>query len=100
MSQNENARDGNSTSKLATGIGNQPDYTALKRRIQEVLAALETPGPFSADALRESRAVIALERIGTREARETLAVLAKGVPDARLTREAKAALERLRGPTR
>jgi hypothetical protein len=67
----------------------------IKRRIQEVLTALETPGPLSADVLRESRAVIALEHIGTREARETLAALAKGVPDARLTREAKAALEQL-----
>jgi RNA polymerase sigma factor (sigma-70 family) len=67
----------------------------MKRRIQEVLAALETPGPFSDDAVRELRTVIVLERMGTRGARETLAALATGVPDARLTREAKAALARL-----
>lgn len=63
-----------------------------KRRIQEVLTALETPGPLTAEALRESRAIVALQRIGSREAREVLAAQAKGPPDARLTREAKAAL--------
>jgi hypothetical protein len=36
-----------------------------------------------------------LEHIGTPEAREVLKALAKDAPDARLTREAKAALERL-----
>jgi RNA polymerase sigma factor (sigma-70 family) len=66
-----------------------------KRRILEVLTALETPRPRSRDELRELRAVIMLERIGSREARETLAGPARGVPDARLTREAKAALDRL-----
>ena len=66
-----------------------------KRRIHEVLTAIETPQPLSRDGLRELRAVILLERIGSREARETLAGLARGAPDARLTREAKAALDRL-----
>ena len=36
-----------------------------------------------------------LERIGSPDARRVLEALAKGVPEARLTREAKAALERL-----
>jgi RNA polymerase sigma factor (sigma-70 family) len=63
-----------------------------KRRLQEVLAAHKS---LSAEAVRELRAVIALERIGNREARDTLAELAKGVPEAKLTRKAKAALERL-----
>lgn len=67
----------------------------MKRRVQEVLTALESPEPLTAEAVRELRAVVALERVGNREARETLAALTKGVPDARLTREAKAALERL-----
>ena len=42
-----------------------------------------------------STAVLALERTGSRESRETLAALAKGIPEASLTREAKAALQRL-----
>jgi RNA polymerase sigma factor (sigma-70 family) len=67
-----------------------------KRRIQEVLAALETPQPLTADALRQLRAIMVLERIGNQEAREALTILAKGAGDARLTREAKAALERAR----
>ena len=66
-----------------------------KRRIQEVLAALDAPITISTEEIRALRAVFALERIGGREARATLATLAKGVTDARLTREAKAALERL-----
>jgi hypothetical protein len=36
-----------------------------------------------------------LERINSAEARQALAKLAKGAPEARLTREAKAALDRL-----
>jgi hypothetical protein len=40
-----------------------------------------------------------LERIGTPEARLVLETLGKGDPDARLTREAKAALQRLHGAT-
>jgi hypothetical protein len=66
-----------------------------KRRILEVLEAVESPGPLSVEGVRELRSVFALERIGNHEARETLGALTKGVPEARLTREAKAALERL-----
>jgi hypothetical protein len=66
----------------------------MKRRVQEVLTALEAPEPLTAGAVRGLRAVLALERVGNREARESLAALAKGAPDARITREAKAALER------
>jgi hypothetical protein len=46
--------------------------------------------------LQEGRAVEALEGIDTAEARALLAELAQGDPAARLTREAKASLERLR----
>jgi hypothetical protein len=45
--------------------------------------------------LRELRAVAVLERIGTAEALHVLKTLAEGIPEARLTREAKASLERL-----
>jgi hypothetical protein len=48
----------------------------------------------SGEELRGVRAVEALEHIGTAEAREVLQTLADGAP-ARLTREAKASLERL-----
>lgn len=47
------------------------------------------------DELRQARAVEALERIGTPEAQELLKVLAKGMTNSRLTREAKASSERL-----
>jgi hypothetical protein len=39
--------------------------------------------------------VTVLERIGTAQAQQVLKTLAQGMPKARLTREAKASLERL-----
>jgi hypothetical protein len=45
--------------------------------------------------LRRDRALAVLERIGTPAAREFLQTLAEGMPEARLTQEAKASLERL-----
>jgi RNA polymerase sigma factor (sigma-70 family) len=65
-----------------------------RRRIEQLLANLESLGT-TGERLRASRAIEALERIGTPEALELLAVLSKGAPGAGLTREAKAALERL-----
>jgi hypothetical protein len=50
------------------------------------------------DVLRGIRAVQVLEQIGTPDARKRLAELARGDPTARLTREARASLERLRRP--
>ena len=52
--------------------------------------------------MRQLRAVEVLELIGNDAARELLGALAKGVSEARLTREAQATLERLarRPPTR
>jgi hypothetical protein len=52
-------------------------------------------GARSPEALRHLRAVEVLERIGNAEAREALEKLADGVPEARLTREAKLTLERM-----
>jgi hypothetical protein len=49
----------------------------------------------SPDELRQERALHVLERIGSPESRSVLKKLATGAPEARLTREAKAALERL-----
>ncbi len=64
-----------------------------RRRLEELLKALEAPP--SGEALRQVRAVAVLERIGTPEAREILRLLSDGDPHARLSREAKATLERL-----
>jgi WD40 repeat protein len=63
-----------------------------RRRLEGLLKALEQP---SGGALGELRAVAVLERLGTTESRELLRELGEGDPRARLTREAKASLERL-----
>jgi WD40 repeat protein len=61
-----------------------------RRRIGDLLENVE-----KAPDLRGLRAVEVLERIGNGEALRLLAALAKGERDARLTQDAKAALERL-----
>ena len=63
----------------------------MRQRIMRVLSKLEPSG----EHLRALRSVQVLEYAGTAEAREHLRALAKGIPNARLTREATAALERL-----
>jgi WD40 repeat protein len=65
-----------------------------RRRIEELLEGFEKSGPAS-DLLQPMRALEVLEHIATPEAREALEALAKGPPDAKLTREAKAILQRL-----
>jgi hypothetical protein len=67
----------------------------VRRRADSLLAKLDDGIP-GADELRELRGLEALEMMGTAEAREVIEGLAKGDPTARLTREAKAALQRLR----
>jgi RNA polymerase sigma factor (sigma-70 family) len=63
-----------------------------RRRIEPLLAALaEMPQVLSAEQLRQLRAVIVLERIGSPEARRLLEDAAKGPESARLTRQARAA---------
>jgi HEAT repeat protein len=66
------------------------------RRRAEELVARWSPATLSGDRLREVRAVEALELAGTREARRHLEALAGGDTGGLRTREAKAALERLR----
>jgi RNA polymerase sigma factor (sigma-70 family) len=66
-----------------------------RRHVRRVLATLEGVPP--AKTLRDLRAVEVLERIGTPEARLLLEKLAQGAPQAWLTHEAKAALERTKG---
>jgi HEAT repeat protein len=66
----------------------------VRRRVKLLLdhIAQEPPRP---ERLREMRALEVLEYVGTPETRKILGRLAEGVPEARLTREAKAALTRL-----
>jgi hypothetical protein len=65
-----------------------------RRRIGELLGRLDSPVP-PPEVLRAVRAVAVLEYVGTPEARRVLQGLEKGAPEARLTREARASLERL-----
>jgi HEAT repeat protein len=65
-----------------------------RKRIEELLEGVREAA-VAPENLRNLRAVETLEHIGTPEAREVLKSLANGAPAARLTREAKAALERL-----
>lgn len=67
----------------------------VSKRVEELLAALDHRNP-PPEALRPLRAVLILERIRTPESRQILERLVKGEPEARLTREAAMALERLR----
>jgi RNA polymerase sigma factor (sigma-70 family) len=64
-----------------------------RRRIESLLSVPRVVK--SPDKLRDLRAVEVLEQIGTAEAREILKSLAKGAPEARLTQEANASLDRL-----
>ena len=64
----------------------------VRQRLDELLNKLRNLSP---DRLRLVRAVEALELADTPEARRFLAALASGAPDARLTKDAKAASERL-----
>jgi len=66
----------------------------MRRRVQYVLERLRGP-VTKPELLRSLRAVAVLEDISTPEAKQLLEELAQGAAEARLTREAKAALERL-----
>jgi hypothetical protein len=77
--------------KLLSG---QPSLE-VRRRAEQLLEKLG-----SSRRPRQDRALAVLERIGTPAAREILQTLAQGMPEARLTQEAKASLQRLaRRPT-
>jgi WD40 repeat protein len=66
----------------------------LRLRASDLLKELNAPVP-PPRRLREIRAVAALEYAGTDQAKRLLLRLAEGAPGFRLTREAKASLERL-----
>jgi hypothetical protein len=65
-----------------------------RRRIERLLDSLANLSG-APESLRQFRMVEALENMGTPGARRLLRRVADGFPDARLTREAKAALRRL-----
>jgi RNA polymerase sigma factor (sigma-70 family) len=74
------------TLRKALAAGPRPES---RRRLEQVLNGMEQ------GRLPHLRAVEALESVGTPAAREVLRTLAKGAPDASLTRAAEAALLRL-----
>lgn len=66
----------------------------VRKRVEELLEGMEASAA-SPENLRVLRSVEILEHIGTPDACDVLRTLASGAADARLTREAKASLERL-----
>jgi WD40 repeat protein len=85
----------------------QPALSWIQEHLPAVQAA-DSPGAdlplqepvTQPEMLQQLRAVAVVERIGGPAAREVLASLAKGSAQARLTREAKVAVERLANPNR
>jgi WD40 repeat protein len=67
----------------------------VRRKADGLLAKLDSLSP-SPERLRSLRVVEALEHAGTPEAKALLEALARGAAGARLTREARLSLERLR----
>jgi hypothetical protein len=66
-----------------------------RRRLEALLEGLDHPP--AGQRLQALRAVEMLEQVGDSQARQVLESVAKGTPEARLTQEAKASLERLAG---
>jgi hypothetical protein len=69
----------------------------VRKRLESLLAKLSPQGPND-EPVRHDRLLELLERTEGAEARKLLEELAAGAPEARLTRQAKAALRR-RGDT-
>ena len=65
-----------------------------RQRLEQLLTKREK-NALSPEQLQVLRAIEVLEHIASDEARQVLAGLASGAPEARLTQEAKASLERL-----
>jgi WD40 repeat protein len=77
---------------LRKALADRPSPEARKQ-LEKLVDGLERES-LSAEQLRSVRALEALELAGTPEAGELLTALARGAPEARLTRWAKEALER------
>jgi WD40 repeat protein len=76
-------------------LDGQPSPESRRRLDAFVGRQVEQLWSPTGERLRTLRALEVLEHIGTTEAREVLTKLSKGAPEARVTREAKAALQRL-----
>jgi hypothetical protein len=72
----------------------QAPSAEARRRVEHLVDRVRGL-PSGPDLLRTVRAVEVVEHVGTPQARELLETLAGGTPEARLTQEAKASLERL-----
>jgi RNA polymerase sigma factor (sigma-70 family) len=70
-----------------------PEAKRVVRAVLEKVRGLV----YDPEQLRQMRALEVLERVGDEDARRVLETLAGGAPEARSTREAKSALERLAG---
>jgi WD40 repeat protein len=81
--------------ELVRALADHP-AAEVAQRLRTLLTSLRNAP--SSDRLREVRGVWVLELAGTPAADELLRELAKGHPEARLTREVKAALERRASP--
>ena len=66
----------------------------VEKRIAGLLKQYEVP-TIGTELLRALRSIEILESIGDSEARQVLEALAKGIPDALITREAQASLRRM-----
>jgi WD40 repeat protein len=75
---------------LRQGLAGKP-AAEVRRAVELLLSGLEV----RAERVRALRALEVLEYVGTPEAKKLLAELVKGAPEAWLTRQAKATLERL-----
>ena len=79
---------------MSKALADEPTLE-VRRRLEPLLAKIERQ-ELSSTTLRQVRAIEVLEHIATPEARDLLKNLAAGATEARLTQEAKAALERVR----
>jgi WD40 repeat protein len=84
---------------LRRGLAARPSPEG-RRRIERLLERHGRPERLTAEGLRQLRALEALERAGTAETRRLIEELAGGEPEARVTREARASLRRLRARPR
>jgi RNA polymerase sigma factor (sigma-70 family) len=78
---------------LEQALGRPETSLEKQRRLKRLLDALIVP---SDEWLRDLRALEVLERRGGADAEQVLQSLARGAPEAQVTREARAALQRLK----
>jgi hypothetical protein len=81
-------------SALRTALA-KPNFSLEARRRMERIIEQNVGVRLPGSRLRELRSIAVLEEIATADARELLDRLAKGAGDARLTREARAARDRI-----